>query len=107
MELRGAVSDKQKLITAFETVYTKATSEQDFYERLREQGMELYNRNDKIVGVKLRRKFRFRKLGYDKEVLQELNKNLSKNLRLDTIRRIREKQNDRSKGRERTKGRDR
>jgi len=103
MELRGALSNKQKLITALETVYTKATSKRDFYDRLRKQGMQLYKRNDKVVGMKLKRKFRFRTLGYDQSILQELDKNLSQNKRLETMRRIRKIQDER----ERTKGRDR
>ncbi|WP_298507449.1 hypothetical protein [uncultured Kordia sp.] len=112
MQLRGAVSDKQYLITILKDNYTKASSEKDFYTRLQEQNIELYSRNNKIVGAKLERKFRFKTLGYDRVSLQELNKNLSQNKRLDMLKRIRlhqeqQQQSKERQGRERTRKRGR
>ena len=107
MQQRGVVSDKRQLISILEKTYTKASSEKDFYKRLKAERLELYSRNSKTVGVKLNRKFRFKTLGYDKSVLQELDKNLSKNKRLNTLKRIREHQKQQSKGLERTRKRGR
>lgn len=101
MELRGVTSDKQILHSLLEKSYLIATSEQDFYHKLSDQNLELYSRNDKVVGIKLNRKFRFRTLGYTKEVLVKLNKQLSKSNRLKELQRIRERQKNRSKDKER------
>ncbi len=106
MHLRGAVSNKQELISTLEKVYSKATSEADFYKRLKSERIELYTRNNKIVGVKLKRKFRFKTLGYDQNILRELDKNITQNKRLNMLKSIREHQQqnkDKSKGRERTR----
>ena len=89
------------MIAVLEKTYTKAISEIDFYKRLKAERLELYSRNNQIVGVKLKRKFRFKTLGYSKTILQELNQNLSKNKRLDTLKHIRTKQKDSSRKRER------
>ncbi len=90
MAFRGVVPDKQKLISLLESAFTRATSQLNFYKRLQQQGIELYSRNGVTVGAKLKRKFRFRTLGYTKTILQELDKNISQNKRLKTLKRIRE-----------------
>jgi uncharacterized membrane protein YfhO len=111
MQLRGAISDKQWLITVLENVYTMAISESDFYKKLQQQNIEIYSRNNAIVGVKLTRKFRFKTLGYNKTILQLLNKNLTQNKRINALRCIRQYQESQekqqSKGRERTRKRGR
>jgi len=106
MQARGVVSNKQQLISILEQTYSKATSQTDFYKRLQEQNINLYSRNNQIVGVKLGRKFRFKTLGYDKSILQELDKNLTQNKRLNILKAIRKKQQDKqqSKGLERNRG---
>tara|TARA_R110002072_G_scaffold298710_1_gene472998 strand:- start:13953 stop:14252 length:300 start_codon:yes stop_codon:yes gene_type:complete len=97
------------LIAILENTYKTASSEKDFYKKLQFKKIELYSRNNTIVGVKLRRKFRFKTLGYDKSILQELNKNLTQNKRLNALKRIRQHQQNQekqqSKGRERTRKR--
>ncbi len=101
MQLRGTLSDKQKLVMALEKAYLKANSEKDFFQRLKQQGFEFYCRGGKEAGVILKRKFRFKTLGYDREVLRGLNKNLSKDRRLNTLSKIRQKQQERKHSRER------
>ncbi len=104
MNQRGKLSDMQILIKHLEKAYTKAISEKSFYTILQNENLELYSRNDIITGVKLKRKYRFKTLGYTKEILQELSKDLSKTSRLDTLKRIRKhKQLEQSRGRERSK----
>lgn len=108
MNLRGVVSDKQQLIAVLEDTYTKAKSEVEFYKQLQKQKLELYSRNDKIVGIVLKRKYRFKTLGYDKTVLKELDKNMSQQKRMQMLERIRQTQEfQRAKGRERTRKRGR
>lgn len=103
MNLRGVVSDKQQLIAVLENTYSKVTSEAEFYKQLQKQKLELYSRNDKIAGIVLKRKYRFKILGYDKTVLKELDKNMSEQKRMQMLNRIREtQQSQREKGRERT-----
>lgn len=111
MQLRGAIPNKHELIALLEQTYTKATSQADFYKRLENKNFKLYNRNGKITGIQSTRKFRFTTLGYDTNILKELDANLSQNKRLDALKRIRKHQQERgkeqSKGLERTRKRGR
>ncbi len=111
MKARGVVSNKQQLIISLEQAYKKAVSETDFYKKLQDKNIELYSRNRIVVGAKLQRKYRFKTLGYDKQIIQKLNKNLTQNKRLGILIQIREKQKNQSKekpkGRERTRKRGR
>ena len=106
MKLRGVVPEKQRIIQILEDVYKQAASEQDFYSRLEAQNLMLYSRRGTVIGIKATRKFRFKTLGYGEDVLRKLNKDLTKNKRLDIIKRIREKQQSKwhSKGYERNRG---
>lgn len=101
MAMRGVTSDKQILLSVLEKTYISAKSEKDFYKILTGQNIDLYSRNNKIVGIKTSRKFRFRTLGYTQEILKDLDKQLSKKTRLEQLERIREKQKERSKNKER------
>lgn len=109
MKLRGAVSDKGQLLTVLEQAYSQAISEADFYEILKKQGIELYSRNQKVVGAVLGRKFRFRTLGYDKYLLLELNRNPSLDKRLKMLKSVRENRQNQNRelpnGHERTRKR--
>lgn len=101
MELRGVKSDKQILLSALEKSYVSATSEQNFYQQLSNQNLELYSRNGNIVGIKMNRKYRFKTMGYTKDILENLNRQLSKNNRLGDLQRIRERQKGRSRNKDR------
>jgi len=91
-----------------EQTFISVNSEKEFYQKLKKQGIELYKRKGQITGIVLKRKYRFRTLGYPKSILQELNLNPSRDNRLDTLRRIRENQEQKqSKGLERTRNRSR
>lgn len=96
MELRGVTSDKQILRSILEQTYLSSKSEQDFYRQLQDQNLELYSRNNTVVGVKMNRKFRFSTLGYSKETIINLNHTHSNESRLKEIQLIREKQKGRS-----------
>ena len=96
------------MITVLEQTYRSVNSETEFYMQLRKQKLELYSRNDKVVGVVLKRKYRFTTLGYDKTVLRALDKDMSEKKRMQMLERIREKQQlQRDKGNERTRKRGR
>lgn len=111
MNRRGKSSDKQVLIMHLEDIYKIATSERDFYRLLQKENLQLYGNKNGYRGVKLNRKYRFSTLGYTKEILQSLTKDLSKSSRLLTlegIRKVQEKQRSKElSGRERTRKRGR
>lgn len=101
MKLRVAVSEKQKIILGLENAYKNATSEKSFFTHLKKQGFEIYRRGGREVGIVAGRRFRFRTLGYDREVILALDKDLSRTKKLNIIARIREQQRERNSGRER------
>ena len=96
MSYRGVTSDKRKLLVVLEEIYQKADSEQSFYTQVHKKGIELYRHKEKITGVILNRKYRFKTLGYTPEILQELSKELTINKRLEAIKKIREQNKGRS-----------
>ncbi len=94
------MSDRQRLFLVLKQAYQKATSQNSFFELLRQDNIEIYERNGKPAGIKFKRKWRFKTLGYYKEVLQELDKNLAKKSRLASLERIRSHQAERFKDKE-------
>jgi len=69
-------SQKETLLELLETSYAKSSSVKDFISSLEEQGHQVYYRSGKLTGVKFEgdRKFRFSRLGYDKEKIAELDR---------------------------------
>ena len=90
MEVEGEISEKQKILKLLEEVFTTATSEKDFYQKLEAKELKLYSRNGKITGIEGNRKFRFSRLGYTTELLQSLEQNPTQNQRLEWLQKIRE-----------------
>lgn len=68
-----------------DTAFSKAKSEVDFYEKLKEGGLKLYFRGNQ-PGIIANRKYRLKSLGFSLERIQALN--LSKNLRQQELNRI-------------------
>lgn len=68
-----------------DTAFSKAKSEIDFYDKLKESGLELYFRGIQS-GIIAKRKYRLKSLGFSLERLQTLN--LSKSLREQELNRI-------------------
>lgn len=97
METNGGLSEKQQLLQNLEEVFKTATSEQDFYEKLKTKGVKLYTRNGKITGIEGRRKFRFRVLGYTAEILQSLEHHPTLARRMELLQKV--KENELEKGR--------
>lgn len=102
MKERGVVSDKQRLFQDLETIFLNATSQKDFYSKISASGYTLYYRGGRVYGVVLSKthRIRFRTIGYSKELLQRLSKTLTKDLRLNSLKKIRELQKGRDLGRE-------
>ncbi len=102
---RNVTSDKEQLKGVVDKAYVQASSQKKFYALLQEQGLELYTQRGVIRGIKGKRKFRFRTLGFDKEILKLLDKKVTKNVRLDALRKLRDEQQEHSLGRERIRKR--
>lgn len=68
-----------------DTAFSKAKSEIDFYDKLKDFGLELYFRN-KQPGIIAKRKYRLKSLGFSLERIQTLN--LSRNLRQQELNKI-------------------
>jgi len=108
MNQRGKRSDKQTLIKHLEKAFKRAISEKDFYSILEKDNFKLYKKNDVFRGVKMNRKYRFSTLGYTRDILQNISKNLTHNSRmqmLESIRKTQQLREEKSKGRERTRKR--
>ncbi|MCW3162640.1 relaxase/mobilization nuclease domain-containing protein [Chryseobacterium oryctis] len=97
MEVQGEIPEKQKILKVIEEVFTTATSEKDFYQKLESKNIKLYSRNGKIVGIEGNRKFRFSRLGYTTELLQSLEQNPTQNQRLEWLQNIREKSQEKER----------
>ncbi len=104
MELHnGKLSDKQKLIKDLESIFIKAQSKTDFFNRVKGLGYELYERGGNITGIQQKRKYRFKTLGYWNETLLELDQSLTKNKRLELLQQIRKRQEDHNRNRDRNR----
>ncbi len=68
-----------------DTAFPKAKSEVDFYDKLKESGLELYFRGNQ-PGIIANRKYRLKSLGFSLERIQALN--LTKNLREQELNKI-------------------
>lgn len=90
MELRGVISEKQILSKILEQPYLSATSEKDFYRRLEELQITLYRQRGKVRGVKMNRKFRFKTVGFSRQMIADLNKQISKKQRLRELQKIKQ-----------------
>ncbi|PCI19309.1 hypothetical protein COB64_04030 [Candidatus Wolfebacteria bacterium] len=71
----GRATHKEVLISLLERCYKEARCKDDFIRRIRTQGIETYDRNRVLAGVSyLGRKFRFKRLGFDKVRLATLHR---------------------------------
>jgi len=102
---RRVTSEKLQFINILDTAFAKASSQQSFFKTLEQEGLKLYTQRGTIRGVKRKRKFRLKSLGYDTEILKLLDKKIEKNVRLGALRRIREQGQEHSLGRERIRKR--
>ena len=94
LEAKVGLSEKQQLLKLLEEVFKTAKSEQEFYQKLEEKNINLYKRNGKITGIQGNRKFRFTSLGYDQEILMQLEQNPTLQKRLKLLQKIKENQHE-------------
>ena len=80
-----------------EKTYLKATSEDDFYSKLKKEKLEIYSRNGNPTGVTLNRKYRFSTLGFTQERLNKLKLEFSLTERERELEEIQQEQRKKEK----------
>src|ERR1039457_949532 len=71
----GRATKKDNVFETIESCLKASKSKNEFHTKLKESGLEIYKRSGKITGVVLdKMKFRFARLGFTDERLEELNK---------------------------------
>jgi hypothetical protein len=94
----GRETNKEQVLKMLNACYEKAISKEDFFFKFKECGLSTYNRNGILTGVLFaNRKFRLSRLGFTKEKLLELDKEINKIKELREIRSKR-KENQRERG---------
>jgi hypothetical protein len=83
----GKDSNKSQLIGILQTSYKNALSKKQFFESLILHDVSTYSRNGKIAGVVYKaRKFRFKRLGFAEERINELDISINRSRELETVR---------------------
>jgi hypothetical protein len=83
----GRESDKSQVIGILKTSYKKALSKTDFFEMLHLPDVSTYSRRGKVTGVVYKgRKFRFNRLGFTDERLNDLDKSIHRGKELSETR---------------------
>jgi hypothetical protein len=83
----GRETDKEQLIKILHACYDKAISKEDFFLKSKECGLSSYSRNGVLTGMLFaKRKYRLSRLGFTKERLMELDKEINKIKELKEIR---------------------
>lgn len=83
----GRATEKEQLIGILKTCYKKANSKESFFELLKECKLKIYERGGKISGVYFaNKKFRFKRIGFSEERLEELNKSFNRGKELGVAR---------------------
>lgn len=68
----GRQTEKEKVLLTLQSLYKSSNSFEDFYMKIKNAGLKLYQRNGKITGVMVGKyKFRFSRLGYAEEKTKE------------------------------------
>ncbi len=71
---KGQLTNKQQLQEAVQQAFSRSRTKKQFYERLRQSGIETYERVGKITGVITNRKYRFTSIGITKSMLLSLDR---------------------------------
>lgn len=83
----GRATKKEGVIESIESCLKTSRSKNEFYAKLKESGLETYKRSGKITGVVLdNMKFRFSRLGFTDERLEELNQGNTRRKDLSELR---------------------
>lgn len=83
----GRATEKEQLIGMLKTCYKAANSKEDFYKKLKECGLKTYIRGGKTTGlIFCNHKFRFNRLGFTEDRLEELNQSFKRRGELNITR---------------------
>lgn len=83
----GRESNKEQVIKTIESCLNASFSKNDFYKKLKDSGLETYERSGKTTGVVFDKiKFRFARLGFTNERIEELNKSSQRGNELGEVR---------------------
>jgi hypothetical protein len=83
----GKETQKELLTGMLKTCYKKAESKEDFYNKLKECGLKIYERGGKVTGVIIDDiKHRFKGLGYEQKSLDRLDRSVNRGKELNEIR---------------------
>jgi hypothetical protein len=84
----GRATKKEQVVEILESCYKSSSSEREFYKKLKEAGLETYDRSGKTTGVVLDKiKFRFNRLGFTPERIEELKRPNQRGNELSEVRR--------------------
>ena len=98
----GKQSDKDIVRGILQECYQKSESKNDFFNRIVEQGIELYKYREKTNGIKFNsRKFRFKSLNISEKQIELLQKNYDRLAKLKDIRQQMEQNKEQNRGIER------
>ncbi len=83
----GRATKKEQVIEIIESTLKTSKSKNEFYKKLKDSGLETYERSGKTTGVILDKiKFRFTRLGFTSERIEELNKSSQRGNELGEVR---------------------
>ena len=83
----GRASNKERLVERLNSCYKGSDSVDDFYMKLKVSGIKTYERSGKIAGILYEnKKFRFNRLGFTQERLEDLNKSFQRGEELNKSR---------------------
>lgn len=67
LKKRKAPTEKEQITELLTRIYKQSYSKENFYKRIQDNGLQLYERNNNITGVFGKRKYRFSSLGFDEK----------------------------------------
>lgn len=70
---RSGQTEKERIKQLLDTLYMQSNSQDDFYNRIHDNGLQVYERGGKNYGIVGDRKIRFVTLGFDEQKLELLN----------------------------------
>jgi hypothetical protein len=83
----GRATKKEQVIEILESCFKSSLSEKEFYKKLKGAGLETYDRSGKTTGVVLDKiKFRFNRLGFTNERIEELKRPNQRGNELSEVR---------------------
>ena len=93
LNLRGKTSERQEIQSKLIEVFAKARTEQVYYKELEKEGLDLYSRGGKIVGVQgFNRRYRLKTLGFDpSRIIKEKTKEQQRFMELKKLKSIQHK----------------